>query len=678
MTINAKKLLISENSKISFVGGNSQLEFVSGSFENNSQISANGGNITLKSSQNINLNNLSLLSENGVLTLDANLTLSNGNYISILDNVVVKAGHTITVANGSSVKINANSTVTYENGASIVLQNGAFLEIDGVVPISVLKNLNFVMEAGSFYKLNDFAELNINEAFVTSNDFSLGNAAKIIVQNNPIGFGAAGINFTSSGPNKWRGIYVHASQLSLYDCTVDNAQIGVYVASQNTNFTWVTLDEINISNCSFGVVARANETNSVDLTHCDIHNNSYGVYSDLNGHVNIFQSTINSNNTGIYGGPRGNFTVVKSFIFDNADYGVNLGNYAHGFFGSADEFGENTFYNNATYDIYNQATSKPIEILAQRNHWTSPSSWPPGDCSINGNNCYDVNLASIYGCNPVKVTPNYDCPWLDPSPLSQEQQDFAFCFELEIDGNYAQAETDFHNFLINYPNSNYWSTALGGVVRNKEIQGNASQVTSYLENLILNELGEHRDRAKELLLIQYVKENRFGEATAVSQELITTYANTENELMALLEEDFLQYFQGGSTKINSDKSISKNYPDTPEAFLSQLLSEKQELKNISQNVLPTNFNLRQNYPNPFNPTTTIEFSLPTNAKVELKIFNTLGQKVQTLVSKNFEAGTHNVVWNGTDETGKQVSSGIYFYQLKTENFSETKKMVLLK
>jgi len=88
--------------------------------------------------------------------------------------------------------------------------------------------------------------------------------------------------------------------------------------------------------------------------------------------------------------------------------------------------------------------------------------------------------------------------------------------------------------------------------------------------------------------------------------------------------------------------------------------------------------LHQNYPNPFNPTTMICYSLKENAKVSINIYNIKGQKVKQLVSERFPAGQHSVVWNGTDNNGKSVSSGIYFYQLKTENYEKTKRMVLLK
>ncbi len=89
--------------------------------------------------------------------------------------------------------------------------------------------------------------------------------------------------------------------------------------------------------------------------------------------------------------------------------------------------------------------------------------------------------------------------------------------------------------------------------------------------------------------------------------------------------------------------------------------------------------LMGNYPNPFNPTTTISFSVTqTSPFVTLEIFNTKGQKVKTLVNEKLDAGAHQVVWNGTDENNKQVTSGIYYYQLKAGKYTETKKMILLR
>ena len=91
------------------------------------------------------------------------------------------------------------------------------------------------------------------------------------------------------------------------------------------------------------------------------------------------------------------------------------------------------------------------------------------------------------------------------------------------------------------------------------------------------------------------------------------------------------------------------------------------------NAVPDNFRLEQNYPNPFNPSTTIRFSLPQRSDIALVIYDELGNEIRTLVSGDHEAGTYEVDF---DATG--LSSGIYFYQIKSASFSETRKLVLMK
>lgn len=92
----------------------------------------------------------------------------------------------------------------------------------------------------------------------------------------------------------------------------------------------------------------------------------------------------------------------------------------------------------------------------------------------------------------------------------------------------------------------------------------------------------------------------------------------------------------------------------------------------------TQVSLNQNYPNPFNPTTTISYALVKEGDVELTVYNTKGQKVKTLVNGSTAAGEHSVEWNGTDDTNAKVSSGLYFYRLKTTDKTINRKMVLLK
>ncbi len=85
-----------------------------------------------------------------------------------------------------------------------------------------------------------------------------------------------------------------------------------------------------------------------------------------------------------------------------------------------------------------------------------------------------------------------------------------------------------------------------------------------------------------------------------------------------------------------------------------------------------------NFPNPFNPETTLFFSLPNEQKIELTVYNLKGQKVRKLVKGQFSAGQNSIVWNGKDDSGKQVSSGVYLYKLETADKIISKKMLLLK
>ncbi len=89
------------------------------------------------------------------------------------------------------------------------------------------------------------------------------------------------------------------------------------------------------------------------------------------------------------------------------------------------------------------------------------------------------------------------------------------------------------------------------------------------------------------------------------------------------------------------------------------------------------FKLSQNYPNPFNPTTTISFSIPEENKVDLSIYNIKGQKVKTIANGSFEKGNHSFIWDGDDESGKLVGSGVYLYKLNIDGKNEVMKKCLL-
>lgn len=94
--------------------------------------------------------------------------------------------------------------------------------------------------------------------------------------------------------------------------------------------------------------------------------------------------------------------------------------------------------------------------------------------------------------------------------------------------------------------------------------------------------------------------------------------------------------------------------------------------------LVKSFKLLQNYPNPFNPSTTIQYKLPRRGEVKVRIFNTNGQLIKTIVNQNQPSGLHKKVWNGQNESGHKVASGFYICAVEFENTVLTKKMILIK
>ena len=140
----------------------------------------------------------------------------------------------------------------------------------------------------------------------------------------------------------------------------------------------------------------------------------------------------------------------------------------------------------------------------------------------------------------------------------------------------------------------------------------------------------------------------------------------------------------------SSREIIKNFPN--EAIeLSNMSSKFNDFKIVAGeetyvlsmvneilNSIPTEFALGQNYPNPFNPVTRMDISLPLTGEVNIAIYNVLGQKVRTLFSGELNYGYHTLQWNGLDDQGLRVSSGVYFSEFRSRDHRKTKKMLLLK
>jgi hypothetical protein len=158
------------------------------------------------------------------------------------------------------------------------------------------------------------------------------------------------------------------------------------------------------------------------------------------------------------------------------------------------------------------------------------------------------------------------------------------------------------------------------------------------------------------------------------------------------------YFIGED--FHADPDNGENLPATPDTFYAHVDFSDLVLKALTAQRLydslfstptfvdepehssPEDFSLYQNFPNPLNPHTRMKYAIAGKRKdpvpTTLKIYNILGQLVRTLVDEPKEPGTYEVIWDGRDQKGNDVASGIYFYQLKAGEFRQTKKMVLIR
>jgi parallel beta-helix repeat protein len=173
-----------------------------------------------------------------------------------------------------------------------------------------------------------------------------------------------------------------------------------------------------------------------------------------------------------------------------------------------------------------------------------------------------------------------------------------------------------------------------------------------------------------------LEENYIGVCVEDSSQLNTFWANrfVDNGVSALEDGRAInnRWNLGKVGNYWSDFESNPGYPDCYE------IPGPGGGVDYHPNPAPEAFTLAQNYPNPFNPTTTIKYALPEDTRVRITIYNLLGRKVRTLVNEYQSAGRRRIVWDSKNDEGNEVASGIYFYQIKAGDFTQSKKMVIPK
>ena len=161
-----------------------------------------------------------------------------------------------------------------------------------------------------------------------------------------------------------------------------------------------------------------------------------------------------------------------------------------------------------------------------------------------------------------------------------------------------------------------------------------------------------------------------------SDEKITTnmYKVPYHAIERYMHRASVEFISGTWTIVATDGThnvYAENGPFT-------LTIDGSKLEVGDNDLIPEKFALYANYPNPFNPTTTISYDLSEQAQVTLGIYDILGKQIKTLVNQSQDAGNRTVFWDGRDDLGRTVSAGVYLYQIKAGEFTQTRKMLLLK
>lgn len=170
-----------------------------------------------------------------------------------------------------------------------------------------------------------------------------------------------------------------------------------------------------------------------------------------------------------------------------------------------------------------------------------------------------------------------------------------------------------------------------------------------------------------------------------SSSVIINQQDSKNSGWVKVKDVYL--YKGENTVVKLDnKNLTPGKYVQADAMMLQLnrkLSPNVIITSVNNNqggnnTIPAGFSLSQNYPNPFNPSTRVNYYVPKNSLVTLKIYDILGREVSTLINEEKQAGSYTVEFNAENISSKNLSSGVYFYQLKAGDFSDTKKMLLLK
>jgi len=523
-------------------------------------------------------------------------------------------------------------------------------------------------------------------------------------QENPIE-----INVENTGP--WNEILIDNASVQMNYVNITNVQSMTIRNSsgQFTNCNFV-LDQgllleggtSYLTNCSFKATdingaAVATITTPISdryialFDRCEFYDSDKGLLTGYNSIVELFNCNIHSNHTGIYSfgssepwlhltGSNYDCNTTNNKIIDN-NTGIIIIQDALPFLGFELPFGGFNRFDNLSSDLID-FNFGPYPIYALVNHWSSGVGCSPSNPNnLYGDILYSPTVNDLFGNNEDQDIIHYQ------ALLAEAEKNYSLAIQL-----YDQIITD------NYEDSLAVLWSLAGINRSYQKMDNVEELKSYTSSKAalyadtpIEKYSKNYNITAHVLLEDYMQaESKIMEfeqdypdfemmdKIEFEKALIAEYKgnNSSGRLQSNNLDIVTQYSLSEKAK-KRYQSVVEKYSDTGYGILARMKLAG-ELDIEDEKIIPSQYELLSVYPNPFNPSTTIQFELQESGHVSLIVYNILGQQVKKLSEVFMQKGTHSVQWNGKNDQGQSLPSGMYLIQYYSDYYSINQKIVLLK
>jgi M6 family metalloprotease-like protein len=505
------------------------------------------------------------------------------------------------------------------------------------------------------------------------------------------------ITFEKSGSSAWDRIRLYGDHNYFKYCTFDDGEYGVDIRSVDNVF-----ENCVFINSRYAIYARYNA--EAYIKNCDFYDNTVGINSYSYCNLQLTGNEIYDNQIGVYTYNNNNILLHGNVIENNLDYGIYTTQYDNIVVGRVQPtvLQKNSIINNGVHGI--KAYSYDPEVSA----YNSVISQPTGQYDIYNRSGNDPIEAAMcwFGDNGLQYTGGGSVLNYSPLPSAPgwlgttDDNDGGFLFKAvnNIAGLPDRLMGDEGIISLKHkiedPDNNIENrlSALQDLyaIQREDFQANhygeRTSFPEYLEKKVKDSGSPRLTEQATLYQINWQILNKdYPRAAEMLNQFITT-CSAENRLNAGINLASLYLLNG--QRADAQKVLSK--------LIDTYGTDDQMVQNLQQDIndpdflpdgktfefiatesreteIPSRFRLSQNFPNPFNPITHIRFELPSDAATIITVYNIKGQKVKELMNEYKQSGSYQVEFDGSD-----LASGIYFYRINAGEFTQVKKMALIK